>query len=88
MNLKYSTLELLNVLWEKLYPNVSRDYISEIASVYLNFWTKSSALIPCGWMVNSNNSLYNYWNCVNITTQGALKYAADIVIRISLLTLH
>jgi hypothetical protein len=67
----------------KLYPNVSRDYISEIASVYLKFWIKSSALIPCGWMLNSNNSSYSYWNCVNSTTEGALKCAADFAIRIT-----
>jgi hypothetical protein len=63
---------------------VSRDYIPEI----FKFLDKIFYSNSCGWILNSNNSSYRYWNCVNTTIQGALKYAADFAIRITLVVLH
>jgi hypothetical protein len=83
INIRLATISILNHLWKKLYPTVSLTTLSEVSTIFLDYWTRQSSELPLGSTLLGAESNYEYWNNVKNIMNNPESIAADFAIRMT-----
>jgi hypothetical protein len=83
INVKYSTIQLLRLLWKKLYPQQSEIVLNSVIQYFSSYWSKGDDSNPLGLsLIYCSN--FQYWSTIATTLNNVSKcIAADFALRIT-----